>query len=125
MEQGVYDVEARVESKHWWFCGRRQLFASELRLLKVGIDANFLDIGTGTGSNLRMLRQQGYRNVTGIDTDPLAIRYCLTKGFASVLLAGATNLPFATEHFDVVLATDTIEHIGDDQKALGEIHRVL
>ena len=125
MDQGVYDVEARVEAEHWWFCGRRRLFASELRLLNVGIEANCLDIGTGTGSNLRMLRQQGYRNVTGVDLDPLAIRYCLTKGFASVLLAEATSLPFATAQFDVVLATDTVEHIEDDRKALHEIYRVL
>ena len=125
MEQGVYDVEARVEAEHWWFRGRRQLFAAELRVLKVGIDAKFLDVGTGTGSNLRMLRQEGYRNVIGIDLDPLAIRYCLTKGFTSLLRAEATRLPFAEGQFDVVLATDTVEHIEDDQKALHEIHRVL
>src|SRR6266849_4213295 len=107
MEQGVYDVEARVEAEHWWFCGRRKLFASELRALKIAVDAKFLDLGTGTGSNLRMLRQEGYRNVTGVDLDPLAIRYCLTKGFTSVLLAEATTLPFAEGQFDVVLATDT------------------
>ena len=125
MEQGVYDVEARVEAEHWWFRGRRQLFAAELRVLKVGFDAKFLDVGTGTGNNLRMLCHEGYRNVTGVDLNPLAIRYCLTKGFTSVLLAEATSLPFAEGQFDVVLATDTVEHIEDDQKALYEIHRVL
>ena len=118
MEQGVYDVEARVVAEHWWFRGRRQLFAAELRALKVGMDVKFLDIGTGTGNNLLMLRQQGYRNVIGVDLDPLAIRYGLTKGFTSVLQAEATTLPFAEGQFDVVLATDTVEHIEDDQKAL-------
>jgi SAM-dependent methyltransferase len=125
MERGVYDVEARVEAEHWWFRGRRLLFAEELRVLKNGMNAKFLDIGTGTGSNLRMLRQEGYRNITGVDLNPLAIRYCVAKGFTSVLLGGATSLPFAEGQFDVVLATDTIEHIEDDQKALHEIHRVL
>ena len=125
MEHGVYDAEARVEAEHWWFRGRRMLFAAELRGLKIGTNADVLDIGTGTGSNLRMLREEGYRNVTGIDLNPLAVRYCLAKGFTSVLSGDATSLPFADGQFDIVLATDTIEHIDDDRKALQEIHRVL
>jgi SAM-dependent methyltransferase len=125
MEHGVYDVEARVEAKHWWFRGRRMLFAAELGGFKIGKHAGVLDIGTGTGSNLRMLREEGYRNVAGIDLNPVAVRYCLAKGFASVLAGDATNLPFAEGQFDLVLATDTIEHIDDDRKALKEIHRIL
>ena len=125
MEHGVYDVEARLEAEHWWFRGRRMLFAAELRGLKIRTNAGVLDIGTGTGSNLRMLREEGYRNVTGIDLNPLAIRYCLSKGFTSVLAGDATSLPFAEGQFDIVLATDTIEHIDDDRKALQEIHRIL
>ena len=125
MEHGVYDAEARVEAEHWWFRGRRMLFAAELRGLKIGTNATVLDIGTGTGSNLRMLREEEYRNVTGIDLNPLAVNYCLAKGFTSVLSGDATRLPFAEGQFDIVLATDTIEHIDDDRKALQEIHRVL
>ena len=125
MEHGVYDAEARVEAEHWWFRGRRMLFAAELGGLKIGRNAGVLDIGTGTGSNLRMLREEGYRNVTGIDLNPLAVRYCLAKGFTSVLSGDATSLPFAEGQFDIVLATDTIEHIDDDRKALQEIYRVL
>ena len=37
----------------------------------------------------------------------------------------ATKLPFADDRFDVVLATDIIEHIDNDSRALHEIHRVL
>ena len=125
MEHGVYDTEARVEAEHWWFRGRRMLFAAELRGLKIGTGADVLDLGTGTGSNLRMLREEGYQNLTGVDLNPLAVDYCLEKGFTSVLAADATSLPFADGQFDVVLATDTIEHVDDDRKALQEIHRVL
>src|SRR5262245_29422633 len=125
MEHGVYDVEASVEAEHWWFRGRRTLFAAELRDLRIGTNATFLDIGTGTGSNQRMLRDEGYRNVTGIDSNPVAVNYCLAKGFTSVVAADATSTPFAEGQFDFVLATDTIEHIDNDRKALLEIHRVL
>ena len=125
MEDSVYEVEARVEAEHWWFRGRRLLFAKELRDLEIGVSARGLDIGTGTGSNLRMLRKQGYQNITGVDLNELAARYCLAKGFNSVLVGDANHLPFAESQFDLILATDTIEHIEDDQKSLEEIYRLL
>jgi SAM-dependent methyltransferase len=125
MEQNTYEIEARVEAEHWWFRGRRILFASELRTLSFPTTARTLDIGVGTGSNLRMLREEGYRNVTGIDLNQMAVKYCIAKGFTSVALGDATRLPFAERQFDIVLATDTIEHIDDDRKALFEIYRVL
>jgi SAM-dependent methyltransferase len=37
----------------------------------------------------------------------------------------ATRLPFATASFDVVIASEVIEHISDDEAALAEFHRVL
>jgi ubiquinone/menaquinone biosynthesis C-methylase UbiE len=125
MEDSAYEAEARVEAEHWWFRGRRLLFAAELNALEFEGTGKILDVGTGTGSNLRMLRDEGYQNVVGIDLNILAISYCLTKGFTSVLMGNATNLPFVDSQFDMVLATDTIEHIDDDRKALHEIYRVL
>jgi ubiquinone/menaquinone biosynthesis C-methylase UbiE len=125
MEQSVYEVEARVEAEHWWFRGRRLLFAEELHELKIGKAARALDVGTGTGSNLRMLREQGYENITGVDLNELAARYCSAKGFTSILVGDANRLPFAESGFDLILATDTIEHVEDDQEPLGEIHRLL
>jgi len=125
MELSAYEVEAQVEADHWWFRGRRSLFAEELRALKTVTTAKVLDIGVGTGSNLRMLREEGYRNVTGIDLNQTAVRFCMAKGFTSIALGDATRLPFAERQFDVVLATDTIEHIEDDCEALLEMRRVL
>src|SRR4029079_1790999 len=108
MELSAYEVEAQVEAEHWWFRGRRLLFAEELRALKTVTTAKILDIGIGTGSNLRMLREEGYRNVTGIDLNQMAVRFCMEKGFTSIALRDATRMPFADRQFDVVLATDTI-----------------
>jgi len=125
MEQSVYNIEAKVEADHWWFRGRRRLFAAELRALNTARDAKILDVGIGMGSNLRMLRDEGYRRVTGVDLNPVAVRHCFASGFSSVLLGDATSLPFAGRVFDVVLATDIVEHIEDDRKTLRELYRVL
>lgn len=36
-----------------------------------------------------------------------------------------TELPFADRSFDVVICSHVLEHVPDDAKALGELHRVL
>lgn len=125
MDQAAFAVEAAVEEEHWWFRGRRMLFASEIRLLGIAPSARVLDVGTGTGANLRMLRDNGFRNVTGTDASPEAVKYCAAKGLGEVQLGDIVSLPFAGGHFDLVLATDVIEHVDDDRGALAELYRVL
>ena len=80
MDIAAFAAEAEVEESHWWFVGRRQLFASELNEVTLQRQAAILDAGTGTGSTLRMLRDLGYSNVTGVDASEEAIRYCALKG---------------------------------------------
>jgi SAM-dependent methyltransferase len=122
---GTYAAEARIEATHWWFVGRRRLFAREIARLGVGRDARTLDIGTSTGTNLRMLRDLGYRHVTGLDFSIDAIRHCQEKGLGPVRQGDICALPFPDASFDLVLATDVIEHVDDDRRALAEIARVL
>ena len=125
MESTAYAVEAEVEATHWWFVGRRALFAREIERLGLPPSARILDIGTSTGTNLRMLRELGFHHVTGLDFSPDAIRFCEQKGFGTVKQGDVCDMPFADQSFDLVLATDIIEHVDEDQKALAEIERVL
>jgi SAM-dependent methyltransferase len=121
----TYAAEARIEATHWWFVGRRRLFAREIARLGIRHDARTLDIGTSTGTNLRMLRDLGYRSVTGLDFSIDAIRHCEEKGLGPVRQGDICALPFPDASFDLVLATDVIEHVDDDRRALAEIARVL
>lgn len=124
MDQSVYEAEAQVESFHWWFEGRRQLFARMLDHYAVPKTGRILDAGTGTGANLGMLREDGFSNTVGLDFSEDAVRFCAAKGL-SVQQGSLTDLPLETETFDFCFATDVIEHIDDDAKALEEIARVL
>jgi SAM-dependent methyltransferase len=125
METGTFTIEARTEATHWWFVGRRKLFAREIARAGVPATARVLDVGTSTGTNLRMLRERDFTRVEGLDVSPEAARYCAEKGLGSVHVGDVCAMPFNDETFDLVLATDVIEHVDDDGQALAEIARVL
>lgn len=125
MENATYAVETEIEATHWWFGNRRRLLADTMAALGTGSSAAILDVGTGTGSNLRMLKELGYSNVQGLDLSHEAIKYCAEKKLGTVKHGDVCALPFASQSFDAVLATDIIEHVDDDAKAVSEIFRVL
>ncbi|HEY6980695.1 class I SAM-dependent methyltransferase [Reyranella sp.] len=125
MDAGTFAVEARIEATHWWFVGRRRLFAREIARAGVPATARVLDVGTSTGTNLRMLRDLGFAEVEGLDLSEQAIRYCAEKGLGPVRRGDICAMPFAGSSFDLVLATDVIEHVEDDALALRETARVL
>jgi SAM-dependent methyltransferase len=125
VDASTFAVEDRVEETHWWFRGRRRLLRSIFSRLALRPGARALDAGTGTGANLRLLRELDLDEVRGIDASRDAIQYCEGKGLGPVIEADLCALPFPDGSFDVVLATDIVEHIDDDRRALTEIARAL
>lgn len=84
-----------------------------------------LDVGTSTGTNLRMLREMGIASVTGLEMSISAIKYCESKGLGPIVLGDICEVPMRSDQFDLVLATDIIEHVEDDMRAVSEIVRLL
>jgi len=92
-------------------------------------DEKVLEIGCGRGFYLKTLIEIfPDLKITGID---LKEEYLSTaKKFINnekieLLKADATKLPFKNETFDRIIASEILEHIIDDQKAISEIFRVL
>ena len=125
MDDHAFAIEAEVEANHWWFVGRRHLFAQEIRRMGLPRDARILDIGTSTGTNLRMLRDLGFTNVEGLDPSAEARRWCGEKNLGEVTQGDVRDMPFEDDAFDLVLATDILEHVEQDDVAAREIRRVL
>src|SRR5205085_10654997 len=72
-----------------------------------------------------MLQDLGFRQVTGLDSSDEAIRFCAEKQLRTVHRGDVCALPFEREEFNLVLATDLLEHVSEENLALREIARVL
>jgi SAM-dependent methyltransferase len=125
MDTATYAVEAAIEADHWWYVGRRLLFSDIIKAFGLPESADVLDVGTSAGTNLRMLQGLGFARVIGVDQSHEAIRFCAEKGLGEVQLGDVCALPFSDGRFDLILATDIVEHVEDDLSALRELRRVL
>lgn len=86
-----------------------------------------LEIGCAAGHLTKLLSEHYPKTkVTGIDVYKKAILEA-KKRFPklSFLVADAHKLPFQENFFDLVISSETIEHVVDPQKMLNEIARVL
>lgn len=87
-------------------------------------DQAILDIACGNGSILKDLKQRGYRNLQGLEISEYAVTRLGAEGFTmhrgSVPLL---RLPDAS--FDVVIASQVLEHIVRRHRFAREIARVL
>lgn len=123
MNTDVYTVEADVKDTHWWFAGRRRLFKRLIGGLQPNAAWLVLEVGAGTGANLRVLQDLGAGRVVACDVSVDALRHAGCS--ATMTRADATHLPFRSGSVDLLLAADVIEHLDDDGAALREFARVL
>lgn len=123
MEPFTYREQFELEDEHWWFKGRREVIWSLLRRTEPQRRLRILDAGCGTGRNLIEFAPLG--EVTGVDTSSEALQFCRRRGLESVQEGRVEALPFDAQSFDLVLATDVLEHVEDDLAALRELHRVV
>lgn len=122
MRERAYREHYRVEDRHWWFRGRWAVVEALLARTTLPPHPRILDAGCGTGGNLQRYARLG--ETSGVDPSPEAVRFCRERGFDSVQQAGLEQLPFADGSFDLIAATDVLEHVEAEQEALRELRRV-
>lgn len=114
----------RVESHHWWFVGRRGVVHDMVLRSNPDRRCRILEMGCSAGQLIRQLNDDGYRDVQGIDISEGAIDLCRRAGIAARVM-DAQQLDFPDASFDLVTASDILEHLADEQRALREWRRVL
>ncbi len=125
MEKNSYDVEAKVESFHWWFVVRKKLLKSILSSINVPINGVTLDIGCGVGSNLRALGLAGLYKTVGLDRSFYALSLAKSHLNLPLINGDLNQLPVRSKSFGLIIAMDILEHLEDDANGIRELYRVL
>lgn len=115
-------IKKNILQKLW----HTRKLAQVLKLLPKNSQA-ILDVGCSSG----LLTAEIYKSVptskiTGLDSYKDAIAFARSKyPTISFIVGDAHKLPFKNKTFDLVVCTETLEHLVDPKKALQEIKRVL
>jgi 2-polyprenyl-3-methyl-5-hydroxy-6-metoxy-1,4-benzoquinol methylase len=123
MEKAEYQKMHSEEQTYWWHIARRYLFDLWLKRLRLPKSAQILDVGCGTGINLKMLSKYG--EVRGLDISDEALEFCRQQGFTNLAKGDAVTLNEESGNvYDLVTALEVLEHLPDDGQALKHWHRV-
>lgn len=111
----------------WYKIKDDRIFDSIEAVGRQAKNLRILDVGCGSGILLNRLWLNGYHDVHGIDISFPAVEFAnKILGHKLVLWADASKpLPFESGTFDVLVASEVIEHLPDFEAALLEFHRIL
>ena len=113
----AFDISWQAGSRDW--PTKNQL----IRTLASTTD-RILDVGCGTGTLLRYLREHDYVNLEGLEISRRAVEVLGEYGI-TMHHARLPDLPLPDQQFDVVIASQVLEHIIRRQKFLSELRRIL
>ena len=125
MERIVYERMAEVDERHWWYRARRTVLQALIeRAIRLPKDARVLEVGCGTGHNLKMLERFGTVDGVEIDSEARALaEERLGRKISSARLPQLRGIPKA--HYDLVAALDVVEHVDDDRAAIAGLASLL
>lgn len=126
MNRPEYELMYRLEDSHWWFVGRQHLALALIdRWIDFSPNARILDVGCGTGSNVKALSAHG--RAAGLDLSPIALELACRRNLPDLVQGSSLSLPCASHSFELVTTFDVLYHrwITDDVAAIAELYRVL
>ncbi len=121
-----YAELASLEERNFWFVARNQLI-HWLAQRYLPQDADYLELGCGTGFVLQMIRRNfpGWR-ITATEAHAEGLDFACQRAGSGVTFQqmDALAIPYR-EAFDIIGAFDVIEHIKDDEAVLREVSAAL
>lgn len=114
-----------LEDSHWWFQARRDIVMRLVQRYFKRKNIRILDVGCSKGSLIQLFQSQGFKNVYGLDKSQQAVSLAAQQGLTRVYKGDALKTNFQTGFFDLIVASDALEHLSDDRLALLEWERIL
>lgn len=107
----------------------RGRLGAKRRELLAGLSGDIVEVGAGTGANLRHL-PDSVGHVTAVEPDPAMARRLRARAASlgrdiEVVEAPAEALPFPDHSVDVVVTTLVLCTVGDPDAVVAELRRVL
>lgn len=127
MEPIEYEAMHAQEQRFWWYRALHDIILSRLQTLGLSPSFRLLDAGCGTGGLLKKIRGSfPQADLFGLEYHPAGIQHLQHLKQTQIVNGNVNQLPFASNHFDVITLTDVLYHINiDPHRCLQECFRVL
>jgi SAM-dependent methyltransferase len=112
-----------LEKDHWWFISRRD--AVRRIVNKYDKSIRILEIGCSSGQLIDVLNGAKYSDITGVDISKDAVHFCKRRNMRDIIQMDGSKMGFKRGKFDLIIASDILEHMDDDFHAIREWRRVL
>jgi SAM-dependent methyltransferase len=120
VQESLFSAHRDLESRHWWFRGRRRairLLGSQL-LPPGGV---VVDVGCGTGADIAAFPPEYARHGIDVSESAITLARAAHPGVAFEVGAVPTAGQEAVARADLVLLCDVLEHVPDDGALLGAL----
>jgi len=135
IERVLEEIVRPVGYVPWEYLSRQQLLAQNIARRRRGRPTRVLDIGCGDGALTLTLREAAGFEIAAMDILPERVAAVRARRRARaessverlhlVLADAEAGLPFRAHAFDVVVATEVMEHLDRPGSLFQEIRRVL
>lgn len=108
----------------WLFNKRLKVALSFLQEINVG---NFIDVGCGDGSFIKLALSQPatFKEVWGVDLNPAVVRLKEQHPSVTFAVQNLLQMTIPDERFQAIVSLDTLEHIENIAVAVQEFKRIL
>jgi SAM-dependent methyltransferase len=123
-EAAGWETVARTFDEHWSAITALAIDAL-LDAVEFERGMRVLDVGTGPGLAAGRAAERG-AHATGVDVAAAMVEIAERRNpSASFVQASATSLPFEDASFDAAIGNNVIQHVGEPDRAVRELVRVL